>query len=171
MPVRTPPDSRRWCCHVSHINAHLDYEQRNRDLDRPELIDARGRTTTVTADQVRHLVTRASGMLRAVDLGPTAIGPTTTSSTAWRNCSTLSANSSATVSTVWESHDHFMCTLLVLEAGTGTSESVPFAVASKVTAPGSGLNVGASFVLCVGPAPSGGVVDGGRRCRVDCSYA
>ena len=29
----------------AEINAHLDIEQRNRDLDRPELIDARGATT------------------------------------------------------------------------------------------------------------------------------
>jgi len=55
------------------INAHLDYEQRNRDLDRPELIDARGAQTTVTGDQVRELVKRAADMLRLVDLGPTAI--------------------------------------------------------------------------------------------------
>lgn len=39
------------------------------DLDRPELIDVRGATTTVTADQVRHLVTRAAGMRRVVDRG------------------------------------------------------------------------------------------------------
>src|SRR5262249_12682847 len=55
------------------INAHLDYEQRNRDLDRAELIDARGAKTTVTTDQVRQLVRRAADMLRIVDLGPTAI--------------------------------------------------------------------------------------------------
>jgi len=55
------------------INAHLDYEQRNRDLDRPELFDARGATTDLTADQVRRLAQRAADMLRIVDLGPTAI--------------------------------------------------------------------------------------------------
>ncbi len=55
------------------INAHLDYEQRKRDLDRPELVDARGATTDLTAEQVRRLVNRAADMLRIVDLGPTAI--------------------------------------------------------------------------------------------------
>jgi hypothetical protein len=54
---------------TSHeINAHLDYELRNRDLDRQELIDARGATTTVTADQVRQFVTRAADLLRVVNL-------------------------------------------------------------------------------------------------------
>ena len=55
------------------INAHLDVEQRNRDLDRPELVDARGATTDLTTEQVRRLVHRAADMLRLVDLGPTAI--------------------------------------------------------------------------------------------------
>jgi hypothetical protein len=55
------------------INAHLDLEQRNRDLNRSELIDARGATTDITSDQVRRLVRRAADMLRLVDLGPTAI--------------------------------------------------------------------------------------------------
>jgi hypothetical protein len=55
------------------INAHLDLEQRNRDLTRSELIDARGATTDITSDQVRRLVRRAADMLRLVDLGPTAI--------------------------------------------------------------------------------------------------
>ena len=55
------------------INAHLNIEQRNRDLDWPELIDARGATTNVTPDQVRQLVDRAVGMLRVVDVGATAI--------------------------------------------------------------------------------------------------
>jgi hypothetical protein len=81
MPIRYSVDRvNRWL--LTHadgvvtfhdINAHLDYEQRNRDLDRPELIDARGATTTVTATQVRELVKRAADMLRMVDLGPTAI--------------------------------------------------------------------------------------------------
>jgi len=55
------------------IDAHLDVEQRNRDLHRPELIDARDATTNVTALQVRLLIKRAASMLRVVDLGPTAI--------------------------------------------------------------------------------------------------
>jgi len=55
------------------INAHLDAEQKNRDLNRAELIDARGATTDVTAEQVRRLVRRAADMLRVVELGPTAI--------------------------------------------------------------------------------------------------
>src|SRR5262249_37151229 len=55
------------------INAHLDLEQRNRDLDLPELVDARGATTDLTTNQVRHLVRRAADMLRVVDLGATAI--------------------------------------------------------------------------------------------------
>ncbi len=55
------------------INGHLDIEQRDRNLDRPELIDARGARTNLTADQVRKLVQRAVNMLRVVELGPTAI--------------------------------------------------------------------------------------------------
>ena len=55
------------------INAHLDIEERNRDQHRPELIDARGATTDLTAEQVRRLVRRAADMLRVADLGPTAI--------------------------------------------------------------------------------------------------
>jgi hypothetical protein len=55
------------------VNAHLDVEQRNRDLDRPELIDARGATTDLTTADVRRLVQRAATMLRTVELGPTAI--------------------------------------------------------------------------------------------------
>lgn len=55
------------------INAHLDVEQRNRDLHRAELIDARGATTDVTGAQVRQLVQRSAEMLRTVDWGPTAI--------------------------------------------------------------------------------------------------
>ena len=55
------------------VNAHLDVEQRNRDLNRPELIDARGVTTDLTTADVRRLVQRAGAMLRTVDLGPTAI--------------------------------------------------------------------------------------------------
>ena len=55
------------------LNAHLDVEQRNRDLHRAELIDARGATTDISTAQVRRLVQRAADMLRNVDLGPTAI--------------------------------------------------------------------------------------------------
>jgi hypothetical protein len=55
------------------INAHLDLEQQNRDLDVPELFDARGATTDLTVEQVRLLVRRAADMLRIVDLGATAI--------------------------------------------------------------------------------------------------
>ena len=55
------------------INAHLDIEQRNRDLERAELIDARGATVDLTTEQVGRLVGRAAEMLRYVDVGPTAI--------------------------------------------------------------------------------------------------
>jgi hypothetical protein len=55
------------------INAHLDVEQRNRDLDLPELFDARGATTNLTTEQVHRLVSRAANMLRVTDVGPTAI--------------------------------------------------------------------------------------------------
>ena len=55
------------------INAHLDVERRNGDLHRPELIDARGATTDLTTEQVRHLVARSTEMLQTLDLGPTAI--------------------------------------------------------------------------------------------------
>jgi hypothetical protein len=55
------------------IDAHLDVEQRNRELDLPELFDARGATTNLTTEQVHRLVGRAANMLRLTDLGPTAI--------------------------------------------------------------------------------------------------
>jgi hypothetical protein len=55
------------------INAHLDLEERNGDLNRPELIDARHATTDITAEQVRHLAHRAAGMLSRVRLGPSAL--------------------------------------------------------------------------------------------------
>ena len=81
MPIRYSIDRihRRLMTHADgnvtfhDINAHLDLEQRNRDLTRSELIDARGATTDITSDQVRRLVRRAADMLRSVDLGPTAI--------------------------------------------------------------------------------------------------
>ena len=55
------------------INAHLDVEQRNGDLHRPELIDARGSTTDLTTEQLRYLVVRSTEMLQNLSLGPTAI--------------------------------------------------------------------------------------------------
>ena len=55
------------------INAHLDMEQRKRDLELPELFDARGATTELTAGQVRKLVDRATEMLRVTSLGATAV--------------------------------------------------------------------------------------------------
>jgi len=58
---------------LEEVDAHLDLEERNSDLGRPELIDARSATTNVTADQVRRLAHRAADMLSSVRLGPTAI--------------------------------------------------------------------------------------------------
>ena len=58
---------------LHEVNAHLDMEQRNRDLHRAELIDARGATTDLSTDDIRRLVQRAAQMLRVIDLGPTAI--------------------------------------------------------------------------------------------------
>jgi hypothetical protein len=55
------------------INSHLDLEQRDRNLHRPELLDARGATTDLTTEQIRQLVLRAANMLRVVNVGPTAI--------------------------------------------------------------------------------------------------
>jgi len=55
------------------ISAHLDLEERNRNLHLPELFDARGATTTLTAEQVQRLVHRAAWMLKTIDLGATAI--------------------------------------------------------------------------------------------------
>jgi hypothetical protein len=63
------------------ITAHLDLEQRNRDLEWPELLDARGATTYLKPEQVRRLVDRTVGMLAFVDVGPTAI--VTTNPTAY----------------------------------------------------------------------------------------
>jgi hypothetical protein len=81
MPIRYHVDRlhRRLLTHADgvvtfhDINAHLDLEQRDHNLDRPELIDARGATTNLTREQIRLLVQRATNMLRVVDLGPTAI--------------------------------------------------------------------------------------------------
>jgi hypothetical protein len=55
------------------INAHLDVEQRDGNLDRPELVDARGAIVDLTTEQIRRLVQRATTMLRRLELGPTAI--------------------------------------------------------------------------------------------------
>jgi hypothetical protein len=81
MPIRYDTDQihRRLLTHADgvltfhEINAHLHLEERNRDLDLPELFDARGATTDLTAEQVRRLVQRASDMLRVTPLGATAI--------------------------------------------------------------------------------------------------
>jgi len=81
MPIRYHVDRlhRRLLTHADgvvtfhDISAHLDLEQRDHNLDRPELIDARGATTNLTREQIRLLVQRATNMLRVVDLGPTAI--------------------------------------------------------------------------------------------------
>ena len=55
------------------LSEHLDAEERDRGLGLPELFDARGTTTNVTAEQVRMLVQRAADTLRRIPLGPTAI--------------------------------------------------------------------------------------------------
>src|SRR5262245_30209861 len=55
------------------INSHLDAETRSRDVARPELVDARLATTTITSDQVRQLSYRAARMLQSGAVGPTAI--------------------------------------------------------------------------------------------------
>jgi hypothetical protein len=55
------------------VNRHLDDEERQRGLDLPELIDARGATTDLTSAQIRRLVQRAAQLVRTIPLGPTAI--------------------------------------------------------------------------------------------------
>lgn len=55
------------------IKHHLDLEAVERGLELPELVDARGATTSVTADQVRQLVARTHATGRSLPLGPTAI--------------------------------------------------------------------------------------------------
>ena len=55
------------------LSRHLDAEERDRALELPELFDARGATTDVTAEEVRRLVQRAADTLRRIPLGPTAI--------------------------------------------------------------------------------------------------
>jgi hypothetical protein len=81
MPIRYSVDrlNRRLLTHAEgvvtfdDILAHLDTEQRDRNLDQPELIDARGAIADLTTAQIRTLVQRAANMMRLVDLGPTAI--------------------------------------------------------------------------------------------------
>jgi hypothetical protein len=55
------------------VDDHLDREERDRGLDLPELVDARGARTDLTSAQVRALVQRGIRMLRTIPLGPTAI--------------------------------------------------------------------------------------------------
>jgi hypothetical protein len=55
------------------INGHLDQEERERGLDLPELVDARGATTDLTSEQLRHIVQRLMRLMRTIPLGPTAI--------------------------------------------------------------------------------------------------
>jgi hypothetical protein len=55
------------------INEHLNLEEYNRDLSRPELIDARSATTNLTADEIRRLAQRAADVMARVPIGPTAI--------------------------------------------------------------------------------------------------
>jgi len=78
MPIRYSIDRihRRLVTHADgvltfhDINAHLDIEQGNRDLDLPELFDARGATTALTPTQVRRLVQRAED-ISVIDVGGT----------------------------------------------------------------------------------------------------
>jgi hypothetical protein len=58
---------------VEDLSAHLDAEERDRALGLPELFDARGATTNLTATDVRTLVQRAAAALQRNPLGPTAI--------------------------------------------------------------------------------------------------
>jgi hypothetical protein len=55
------------------LNTHLDIEALERGLELPELFDARGAITNVTADQVRRLVARAHATSQTRALGPTAV--------------------------------------------------------------------------------------------------
>jgi hypothetical protein len=55
------------------VDGHLDQEERERGLDLPELVDARGAKTDVTPEQVRHLAQRLMRLMRTIPLGPTAI--------------------------------------------------------------------------------------------------
>ena len=55
------------------IQSHLSEEEHLRATGYPELIDAIGASTTLTADEVRTLVNRTHDMLRQGPFGPTAI--------------------------------------------------------------------------------------------------
>jgi hypothetical protein len=55
------------------IQSHLSEEEHLRATGYPELIDAIGASTTLTADEVRALVNRTHDMLRQGPFGPTAI--------------------------------------------------------------------------------------------------
>jgi hypothetical protein len=55
------------------VNCHLDHEERDRGLDLPELVDARGARTDLNSEQVRRLVQRAVRLMRTMPLGRTAI--------------------------------------------------------------------------------------------------
>jgi hypothetical protein len=57
----------------SELSEHLDAEEHERALDLKELFDARGATTDITPDQVKHLVQRAVSSAQRISLGPTAI--------------------------------------------------------------------------------------------------
>ena len=55
------------------IQSHLSEEEHLRATGYPELVDAIGASTTLTADEVRALVNRTHDMLRQGPFGPTAI--------------------------------------------------------------------------------------------------
>jgi hypothetical protein len=55
------------------LDRHIDEEERARALDLPELVDARGAKTDLTAEQVRRLVRRTTQLARTTPLGRTAI--------------------------------------------------------------------------------------------------
>lgn len=55
------------------IDEYLDEEERLRAAAEPELFDATGATTDLTAAQVQTLVRRADRLLRRRGVGPTAI--------------------------------------------------------------------------------------------------
>src|ERR1700730_16769144 len=81
MPIRYVFDStqQRLLTHADglvtfqDLSEHLDAEERDRGLGLPELFDARGATTNVTAQQVRTIVQRAVDTLGQIPRGPTAI--------------------------------------------------------------------------------------------------
>jgi hypothetical protein len=58
---------------VRDVHCHLDQEERERGLDLPELVDARGAKTDLTSEQVRGLVQRIVRLMRTIPVGPTAI--------------------------------------------------------------------------------------------------